>query len=81
MSKTAYEIRLELLYLARDILTTAHELEKEEIRENFSARLNEAQVERGSVPTLSYGSCKPPNGIEIISLAETLDETFISRKT
>lgn len=81
MSKTAFEIRLELLYLSRDILTAAHELEKEEIRENFFARLNEAQVEHMPVPALSYGSCKPPSGKEIMSLAAVLDDSFISKKS
>lgn len=80
MSKTAFEIRLELLYLARDILTTAHDFEKEEVRENFFARLNEAQVERTTVPTLSFDR-GPPTGKEIMSLAATLDEGFISKKT
>ena len=68
MSKTPYEIRLELLHLAKEILQTPVFQTREAKLQEYNSKLTDANRETHPFPTLPDF----PSGTDIISKAEEL---------
>ena len=68
MSKTPYEIRLELLHLAKEILQTPIYQTREAKLQEYNSKLTDANRETHPFPTLPDF----PSGTDIISKAEEL---------
>jgi hypothetical protein len=75
MSKTPYEIRLELLKLANDILTTPVYQNRDALREEFHSKVTDHN--RGEVPFPALPSF--PTTDSIIAEAERLNK-FVSQQ-
>ena len=75
MSKTPYEIRLELLKLANEILTTPVFQNREARLSEYHAKLTETNRETLQFPTLPDF----PSSTEIVAKAEELNK-FISQQ-
>lgn len=74
MSKTPYEVRLELLKLANEILTTPVFQQREALREEFHSKLTDANRGTTSFPTLPDF----PSVNDIVAKAEELNR-FVSQ--
>ena len=73
MSKTPYEIRLELLKLSNEILTTPIFQRRESLMNEYHSKLTDENRENLSFPTLPDF----PSITDVISQAETLNR-FVS---
>ena len=68
MSKTPYEIRLELLHLAKEILSTPVHDKRSTLSDEYHSKLNDAN--RGTLPYPTMPDF--PSSSDIISKAEEL---------
>ena len=75
MSKTPYEIRLELLKLANEILTTPVHQNREARLQEYHSKLTDANRETVQFPTLPDF----PSSTDIVAKAEELNK-FISQQ-
>jgi hypothetical protein len=75
MSKTPYEIRLELLKLANEILVTPVHQNREALREEYHSKLTEEN--RGIMPWPTLPDF--PSSTDIVAKAEELNK-FISQQ-
>jgi hypothetical protein len=82
MSKTPFEIRLELLSMAQSILTENMYAERNRLENDWQTirELNIIEAQRGNrVAVISYPTLPTISSDEIISLATKLNE-FVSNK-
>jgi hypothetical protein len=75
MSKTPYEIRLDLLKLANEILTTPVFQKREALREEYHSKLTDANRESTSYPVLPDF----PSATDVIVKAKELND-FVSQQ-
>jgi hypothetical protein len=73
MSKNPYEIRLELLHLAKDILQTPIYEKRRQLSDEYHSKLNDTNRELLEFPTMPDF----PSAADIISKAEELNQ-FVS---
>ena len=76
MSKTPYEIRLDLLHLAKEILSTPVHDKRSTLSDEYHSKLNDSN--RGTLPYPTMPTF--PSSAEIIAKAEELNK-FVSGPT
>jgi len=77
MSMTPYEIRLELLKMAKDMLTDDYYGQREIISNSWQTEIESARL-KGETPPSHPGFPQFPNEVEIIKKAEALNG-FVSQ--
>lgn len=76
MSKTPFEIRLELLKMAQDMLATDYHSQKERLTSEWHAKISLCQAEQKELP--AHPSIPPfPTASDIIEKAKVLN-AFVS---
>lgn len=77
MSMTPFEIRLELLKMAKDMLTDEYFGKREQISNNWQTQIETSRL-KGETPPTHPGFPEFPNESEIIKKAEALNG-FVSQ--